>query len=137
MQKAVKLNGQPFHFIGIGGIGMSALAHILATRQIPVSGSDLRRNRVTDKLEALGTQIFLSQEAKNLDGFTAPDLPQVVSSTAIKTDNPEYKAALALNCPMFHRSDLLAALIGEASQSIAVAGTHGKTTKAASSVISW
>lgn len=128
MQQAVNLNGQPFHFIGIGGIGMSALAHILATRKIPVSGSDVRSNRVIEKLQTLGTTIFLSQEAKNLAGFTADHLPQVVCSTAIQANNPEYQAAAELNCPMLHRSDLLAALIDEASQSIAVAGTHGKTT---------
>lgn len=132
MQKSVNLNGQPFHFIGIGGIGMSALAHILATRKIPVSGSDLRSNRVTEQLQNLGATIFLSQEAKNLDQFkssqSVEDLPQVVCSTAIKEDNPEYLAAKALNCDLFHRSDLLAALISEASQSVSVAGTHGKTT---------
>ena len=130
MQKTVNLGGQPFHFIGIGGIGMSALAQILATRKIPVSGSDLRKNRVTEKLQTLGTTIFLSQEAKNLDQFRRSNtpLPQVVCSTAIKENNPEYQAALELQCPMFHRSDLLAALISEAPQSIAVAGTHGKTT---------
>ena len=109
---------------------MSALAHILVTRKIPVSGSDLRSNRVTQKLQEMGTTVFLSQEAKNLDHYqTAGDtLPQVVCSTAIKETNPEYQAAMTLDCPMLHRSDLLAALIKESPKSIAVAGTHGKTT---------
>jgi UDP-N-acetylmuramate--alanine ligase len=132
--QGVDLGGRPFHFIGVGGIGMSALAYILRQRQIPVSGSDVRSNRITDQLEALGSQIFLSQTAENLSRFRTASgegqagLPQVICSTAIKPSNPEYQAAVELNCPIFHRSDVLAALIGEAAQSISVAGTHGKTT---------
>lgn len=154
MQK-VDLSGKPFHFIGIGGIGMSALAHIVAQRQLPVSGSDLRSSHITDRLAALGVQIFDRQEAANLTLFTtqASDkcqplsalstrealqinssvdrsqawLPQVICSTAINSNNLEYQAALKLGCPIFHRSDLLAALISE-YHSIAVSGTHGKTT---------
>ena len=152
---SVDLNGRPFHFMGIGGIGMSALAQIVAQRQLPVSGSDLRASHITDRLETLGVKIFYRQEAANLDFFTQPvnkkiqslvsagigadsvpqreidpcqdALPQVVCSTAIAKDNPEYRAAVELGCPIFHRSDLLAALIDE-YQSIAVSGTHGKTT---------
>ena len=151
----VDLNGKPFHFIGIGGIGMSALAQIVAQRQLPVSGSDLRSSHITDRLEALGVKIFYRQEAGNLDFFVRspsqkrqpvwagvtsnllPEvevfsprreyLPQVVCSTAIAKTNPEYQAAVKLGCPIFHRSDLLAALI-EQYQAIAVSGTHGKTT---------
>lgn len=63
----VDLKGKPFHFIGIGGIGMSALAQIVAQRQLPVSGSDLRSSHITDRLEALGAKIFYRQEARNLD----------------------------------------------------------------------
>ena len=66
----VDLHGKPFHFIGIGGIGMSALAQIVARRQLPVSGSDLRSSHITDRLEALGIKIFYRQEASNLDYFT-------------------------------------------------------------------
>ena len=150
----VDLKGKPFHFIGIGGIGMSALAQIIAQRQLPVSGSDLRTSHITDRLEALGVKIFYRQEARNLDFFVPtlrkkrqpvpagvsemPEvdlstssaintLPQVICSTAIAKTNPEYQAAVKLGCPIFHRSDLLAALIEE-YQSIAVSGTHGKTT---------
>ena len=163
--KTVDLNGKPFHFIGIGGIGMSALAYIVAKRQIPVSGSDLRTSDITARLKALGVHIFNSQEATNLNWFTpktesvyentpahtitsetdrqyltiAPVnnslntqktlsvLPQVIRSTAIDESNAEYQAALELDCPIFHRSDLLAALISK-YHSIAVSGTHGKTT---------
>jgi UDP-N-acetylmuramate--alanine ligase len=146
MKQIVDFSGRPFHFIGIGGIGMSALAYVIRKRQLPVSGSDLRPNHMTHKLESIGTHIFSKQEASNLE-FFRPEvateeiantqttltsaqiarLPQVVCSTAINTNNLEYKAALELGCPIFHRSDILAALIAE-YYSIAVAGTHGKTT---------
>jgi UDP-N-acetylmuramate--alanine ligase len=132
MQKQVDFSGQPFHFIGIGGIGMSALAHILLKHRLPVSGSDVRLNPITEKLQSLGATIFDRQEAANLQHFVAAtgqpqQLPQVVCSTAIREDNPEYQAALSLGCPILHRSDLLAALITQ-YEGIAVAGTHGKTT---------
>jgi UDP-N-acetylmuramate--alanine ligase len=150
MLNPVDFSGKPFHFIGIGGIGMSALAYVLAERKLPVSGSDLRLTHITERLQALGAHIFWNQDAANLEffqasrvGLVAPMshepgqretrphqgavLPQVVCSTAINESNPEYRAALELGCPILHRSDLLAALIQE-YQSIAVAGTHGKTT---------
>ncbi len=147
MSNYVDFNGRPFHFIGIGGIGMSALAYVLAKRQIPVSGSDLRPSHITRKLESIGTNIFGRQEASNLEFFRSSEssnrilltsqeisatasksnLPQVVCSTAINANNLEYKAALELGCPILHRSDVLAALITD-YYSIAVAGTHGKTT---------
>ena len=156
----VDLTGKPFHFIGIGGIGMSALAHIVAKRQLPISGSDVKASHITSRLESLGTKIFYQQQASNLNCYRvevspenspvaplitanvelqtnpvttqitpelSPLLPQVVCSTAISDSNPEYKAAKELECPIFHRSDLLAALIAE-YDSIAVSGTHGKTT---------
>lgn len=146
MSNSVDFSGRPFHFIGIGGIGMSALAYVLAKRQFPVSGSDLRPNHITHKLESIGAHIFGKQEASNLEffrpqesqtvGLNSPEklaatinskLPQVICSTAINTNNLEYKAALELGCPILHRSDVLAALIAD-YYSIAVAGTHGKTT---------
>jgi UDP-N-acetylmuramate--alanine ligase len=133
-------SGKPFHFIGVGGIGMSAIAYVLADRGLPISGSDLRLTHITERLTAHGVQVFLQQEAANLEyflsrqlvaaGTTAPDpplLPQVVCSTAIDASNPEYRRALELGCPIFHRSDILAGLIAQ-HQSISVAGTHGKTT---------
>jgi UDP-N-acetylmuramate--alanine ligase len=120
---------------------------VLAKRQLPVSGSDLRPNHITSKLESIGVHIFAKQEASNLEFFRPKEnenrvilntqnhvsndkvaqLPQVICSTAINTNNLEYKAALELGCPIFHRSDVLATLISE-YDSIAVAGTHGKTT---------
>jgi UDP-N-acetylmuramate--alanine ligase len=146
MINSIDFSGRPFHFIGIGGIGMSALAYVLAQRQLPVSGSDLRPNHITRKLESLGAHIFSKQEASNLEIFLPQasepgvllnsqeklstdktTLPQVICSTAINTNNLEYKAALELGCPILHRSDVLAALIAD-YRSIAIAGTHGKTT---------
>ncbi|MBD2090302.1 UDP-N-acetylmuramate--L-alanine ligase [Microcoleus sp. FACHB-1515] len=147
MLNSVDFSGKPFHFIGIGGIGMSALAYILAKRKLPVSGSDISLSHITQRLQEQGAHIFWSQDAANLTHFRSPVepqaeptrtasvvtlspdpvLPQVVCSTAINPANSEYRAALDLGCPIFHRSDILAALIQE-YESIAVAGTHGKTT---------
>ncbi len=133
MVNAVDFNGRPFHFIGVGGIGMSALAYILAMKGFRVSGSDVRPNHITHKLESIGVNFFAKQEAANLElfdghkGVIQDKTPQVVCSTAINANNLEYKAALDNGCPIFHRSDVLAALISQ-YKSIAVAGTHGKTT---------
>ncbi len=140
MLNSVDFSGRPFHFLGIGGIGMSAIAQILAHRHLPVSGSDLKLSHITERLEAMGVRVFLGQDAANLSHFKAdplPDdpfgssvsslLPQMVCSTAISSTNPEYAAAVALGCPILHRSDVLAGLIGE-YKSISVGGTHGKTT---------
>jgi UDP-N-acetylmuramate--alanine ligase len=135
----VDLSGRPVHFIGMGGIGMSALAYVLAKQNLPVSGSDLRSSNITQHLESLGVRFFSQQVASNLGDWISPEsnghlvavkhreLPQVICSTAIHADNLEYRAAVELGCPIFHRSDVLAALIRQ-YQSIAVAGTHGKTT---------
>ncbi|MDB9528512.1 UDP-N-acetylmuramate--L-alanine ligase [Oscillatoria sp. CS-180] len=150
MLNSVDFSGRPFHFIGIGGIGMSALAYVLTQQRLPVSGSDLRLSHITQRLQEAGAHIFWRQEADNLSffeqgfeqGLTANysdhspvklaarqtvNLPQVVCSTAINESNDEYRAALKMGCPIFHRSDLLAALMKQ-YKSIAVAGTHGKTT---------
>ena len=136
---SVDFKGKPFHFIGIGGIGMSALAYILAKRQLPITGSDLRASAITERLKAVGAHIFSSQDGNNLDyflersdshsrPFPEPNcLPQVICSTAIHPDNSEYQAAVTKGYPIFHRSDVLAGLVAE-YESIAVAGTHGKTT---------
>ena len=127
MLDAVDFSGRPFHFIGIGGIGMSALAQVLTQRMLPVSGSDLASSNITQRLEAQGAQIFLTQGAANITQVAQGVLPQVVCSTAINPGNSEYRAAVELGCPIFHRSDLLAALMKQ-YQGIAIAGTHGKTT---------
>jgi UDP-N-acetylmuramate--alanine ligase len=129
MASSIDLGGRPIHFIGIGGIGMSGLAYVLSRRGLPVSGSDLKSTNITQKLAAEGAHIFLTQDATNLDFFdkSPEQTPQIVSSTAIGKTNAELSAAIELGCPLFHRSDVLAKLIGEYT-SIGVAGTHGKTT---------
>jgi len=127
MLNSVDFGGRPFHFIGIGGIGMSALAHVLNERKLPVSGSDLSLNHITQRLQEHGVHIFWQQDAANLENRQVGVLPQVICSTAINPANAEYQAALTLGCPIFHRSDLLAALMQE-YRGIAIAGTHGKTT---------
>ncbi|WP_309734997.1 Mur ligase domain-containing protein, partial [Chamaesiphon sp. OTE_75_metabat_556] len=130
MASSIDFGGRPIHFIGIGGIGMSGLAYVLARRGLPVSGSDLKSTNITQKLAAEGAHIFLKQDATNLDFFedrSAGQTPQIVCSTAIGKTNAELSAALERGCPIFHRSDVLAKLIGEYF-SIGVSGTHGKTT---------
>ncbi len=127
MLNSIDFSGRPFHFLGIGGIGMSAIAHILAHRKLPVSGSDLKLSHITERLGSMGAHVFSSQNATNLSYFQGHQLPQVVCSTAISTDNPEYAAALEMGCPILHRSDVLAGLIAE-YKGISVGGTHGKTT---------
>jgi UDP-N-acetylmuramate--alanine ligase len=124
MLSLVDFDGRPFHFVGIGGIGMSAIAYILAKQGFQVSGSDLNQNRITQKLERLGVQIFQGHHADHINLELAP---QVVCSTAINEQNPEFQVAIANQLPILHRSDLLAALIRK-FKSISVAGTHGKTT---------
>lgn len=163
MPVSIDLSGKPFHFIGVGGIGMSALAYVLAKRNLPVSGSDLRLSHITQRLQENGVHVFWSQDPSNLEFFQSSpavdaispvvvgatsgsvkqaasqrsptldldtqsdSLPQVICSTAIQSANLEYQAACDLGCPIYHRSDVLAALIRE-YRGIAIAGTHGKTT---------
>lgn len=120
---------QPIHFIGIGGIGMSALALILAKRGQRVSGSEPKQSSTVHELAELGVRVFPQQIAETIKAVTSEDGPQphVVISTAIPDHNPELMAARALGLTILHRSDVLAALIAEQT-SIAVAGSHGKTT---------
>ena len=117
------------HFLGAGGIGMSALAQILIDRGHQVSGSDRRMSPAMEGLQALGMVAFGSQVPENfreLDqrGISAP---LVVISSAIPDSNPELIEARERKLTIWHRSDLLAALIDQ-QPSIAVAGSHGKTT---------
>lgn len=133
--KTLDFSDNPFHFIGIGGIGMSALAYILAKRHFSISGSDLRSTHITDRLESVGVKIFYEQKAQNLTIITESRnnndkndvIPQIICSTAINSNNSEYQEAVNQGYPIFHRSDLLSALIKQ-YKSIGVAGTHGKTT---------
>ena len=112
------------HFIGIGGVGMSGIAHVAKDQGMEVSGSDLRESRYTEQLREAGVKIFIGQKAENLAGID-PDV--VVVSTAILQNNPELKEAQSRNIPIWHRAKMLAAL-GVGKSTLAVAGTHGKTT---------
>jgi UDP-N-acetylmuramate--alanine ligase len=117
------------HFIGIGGIGMSGLALILLNRRVRVSGSDLASNPLIETLAHSGAEIQLSHSAAHI----TPDM-MVIYNSDIKQDNPEFQAALQLKCQMMHRSELLQWLM-QRQRSLAVAGTHGKTTT--SSLLTW
>ena len=112
------------HFIGIGGISMSGLAEILLNAGFTVSGSDRAASPLTGRLEEEGAQIFIGQRAENITG----DVQLVIYTAAIKEDNPEYRQALALGIPMMTRAELLGQIMKNYRTSIAVSGTHGKTT---------
>jgi UDP-N-acetylmuramate--alanine ligase len=124
LNPTVDFSGKPFHFIGVGGIGMSAIAHILIKQGYSVSGSDINSNGNTARLKKLGANIYQGHSAANID---VEAQPQIVCSTAINQENPEYRLAIAKGLTILHRSDILAALMNK-FKSIAVAGTHGKTT---------
>lgn len=111
------------HFIGIGGIGMSALAGISLKNGHLVSGSDKERSKNTDALKKIGAKIYIGHDKNNL----APDTDLLVISQAIIRDNPELLKAKGLGIPIKERSEYLGDLM-ENKKSIAVAGTHGKTT---------
>ncbi len=116
------------HFVGIGGIGMSALATILAERGITVSGCDADiTQKSIDHLKKLGCAIH---EGNGSAGCFAPDIDLFVCSTAVRRDMPEVKTALERGIPVISRAELLADLMHE-KRSIAVAGSHGKTTTSA------
>ena len=113
---------QHAHFVGIGGIGMSGIAEILLSLGMKVSGSDLRRSAVTDRLAQLGATIYEGHSACNVAGATV-----VVTSSAVAVKNPEVLEAHALKIPVIPRAEMLAELM-RLKYGIAIAGMHGKTT---------
>ena len=113
---------QHAHFIGIGGIGMSGIAEILLNLGMKVSGSDLRRTPVTDRLAQLGATIYEGHEAGHVAGATV-----VVTSSAVGATNPEVVEAHARKIPVIQRAEMLAELM-RLKYGIAIAGMHGKTT---------
>ena len=110
------------HFVGIGGVGMSAIAEVMLDKGYEISGSDLSESAVVKHLKAKGATIYKGHDALNVEGKEA-----LVLSSAIHQDNPELVAAKAKGLKLFHRSDILAYLLNDA-KGIAVAGAHGKTT---------
>jgi len=112
----------PVHFVGIGGIGMSGIAEVLANLGYHVQGSDQTENANVQRLKSLGIDIRIGHDAANLG-----DAQVVVVSSAIKRDNPELRAARERLLPVVRRAEMLAELM-RLKQAVAIAGTHGKTT---------
>jgi UDP-N-acetylmuramate--alanine ligase len=110
------------HFVGIGGSGMSGIAEVLVNLGYKVSGSDMSSNAATQRLASLGATVMKGHAADNVDGADC-----IVTSTAVKGDNPEVIKARAKRIPVVPRALMLAELM-KLKQGIAIAGTHGKTT---------
>lgn len=110
------------HFIGVGGVGMSAVARIMVARGVPVSGSDAKDLPVMRDLAVKGARVAVGYAAGNLG-----DAQTVVAGSAIRADNPELAAARQAGLPVLHRSEALAATMGEDTV-VTIAGTHGKST---------
>ena len=113
---------QHIHFVGLGGIGMSGIAEVLLNLGYRVSGSDLRRTAITDRLEKLGARFHEGHQAANIEGAHV-----IVTSTAVRADNPEVVAAIQRQVPVIPRAEMLAELM-RLKYGIAIAGSHGKTT---------
>jgi UDP-N-acetylmuramate--alanine ligase len=112
----------PVHFVGIGGIGMSGIAEVLANLGYTVTGSDVAESANVKRLREKGIAVAIGHKAENLDGADV-----VVVSSAIKRDNPELVAARAKRLPVVRRAEMLAELM-RLKSCVAIAGTHGKTT---------
>ncbi len=113
---------QHIHFIGIGGIGMSGIAEVLLNLGYRVSGSDLKETEITRRLQSLGGKLFYGHQAENIQGAEV-----VVTSSAVRPNNPEVLAARTALLPVIPRAEMLAELM-RLKYGIAVAGAHGKTT---------
>lgn len=113
------------HFVGIGGSGMSGIAEVLSGGALAVSGCDLRASAATDRLGRLGVRVLIGHDASHLDGV---DL--LVTSSAVRRDNPEVLRAQSDNVRMLRRAEMLGTMMQQ-QRGIAVAGTHGKTTTTA------
>ena len=111
------------HFLGIGGIGVSGIAQVMNSRGVKVSGSDMKQSTVTDLLVSEGITVYIGHDAKNVEGA---DL--LVYSNAVSMENPEIVRAKELGIPVIARAEALGMLMDEYPVSIAVSGTHGKTT---------
>ena len=114
---------QHIHFVGIGGIGMSGIAEVLANLNFRVSGSDQKKSEVTAHLEELGVEVNEGHAAENVG-----DAHVVVRSTAVREDNPEIIEARRRSIPVIPRAEMLAELMRMKPHTVAVAGSHGKTT---------
>ena len=120
--RALPLNIGTIHFVGIGGIGMSGIAEVLHMLGYRVQGSDIAESSNVQRLRHAGIQIHIGHDASNLG-----DAQVVVTSTAVKKDNPEVVAARAKLIPVVRRAEMLAELM-RLRWSVAIGGTHGKTS---------
>lgn len=121
--EALRRRIRHIHFIGIGGIGMSGIAELLCRTGYHISGSDLGSNYNTKRLQKLGVTVYTGKHCEAfIDGADI-----VVHSSAVHEDNPEYKEAIARNIPIVRRAEMLSELM-RFKHSVAVAGSHGKTT---------
>lgn len=120
--KAIGTDIGTIHFVGIGGIGMSGIAEVMHNLGYAVQGSDLSEGPSVERLRARGIRVAIGHDAGNLG-----DAAVVVTSTAVKRNNPEVEAALERRIPVVRRAEMLAELM-KLKQTVAVAGTHGKTT---------
>lgn len=112
-----------FHCIGIGGIGLSAIAEILLLKGYKVSGSDIKESDITERLKKLGAKIYIGHDASNISGCDA-----VIYTAAVSFENPELKAAEEMNIKTMSRAEMLGFIMKDYHNNIAVSGTHGKTT---------
>ena len=112
------------YFCGIGGISMSGLARVLLEKGFKISGSDVKASNITKDLEDRGINIFIGQKASNI----TDDIDLFVYTAAIHEDNPEFSTVLEKNIPMMTRAQLLGYVMSKFKESIAISGTHGKTT---------
>jgi UDP-N-acetylmuramate--alanine ligase len=120
--KGVGIDIGTIHFVGIGGIGMSGIAEVMHNMGYRVQGSDIAEGYVVEGLRARGIAVMIGQNAANVTGVAV-----VVTSTAVRRDNPEVVAALDQRIPVVRRAEMLAELM-RLKNTVAVAGTHGKTT---------
>ena len=110
------------HFVGIGGIGMSGIAELLANKGFQITGSDMQASRITEHLTSLGIEITIGHNADLI-----LEVDAVVKSSAVRDTNPEVAAALARKIPVIRRAEMLAEIM-RLGYGIGIAGTHGKTT---------
>src|SRR5260370_749089 len=115
-------NFQRIHLVGIGGIGMSGIAEVLLTLGYSVSGSDVKPSTITERLQNMGATVYEGHKAANVEGAHV-----VVTSSAVRADNPEVVEAHKNKVPVIPRAEMLAELM-RLKYGIAVAGAHGKTT---------
>lgn len=122
---------QKLHFVGIGGIGMSGIAEVLHNLGYQVSGSDVSDNRNTQRLRGLGISIHIGHEAQHVQGVHV-----VIISSAVRPDNPEVLAAREVRIPVIPRAEMLAEIM-RLKKSVAISGTHGKTTTTSMMAALW